>query len=128
LAQYSVIVKKSFSAAHSLVGHPGRCSRLHGHTWEVEARFTGDGTERSGMLLDFDTAGSALEEVVSTFDHRCLNELVPFDSDPPTAENVARVVFERLKEIADSTGDLGMAALESVTVWESRDSAAVYSA
>jgi 6-pyruvoyltetrahydropterin/6-carboxytetrahydropterin synthase len=128
LATYSVIVKKTFSAAHSLEGHPGRCSRLHGHTWEVEARFTGDQTDRSGMLLDFDTASGALEDVVSALDHQCLNDLVPFDSVPPTAENVARVVFERLKEITLSAGDFGVAALESVTVWESRDSAAVYSA
>ena len=128
MARFSVIVKRDFSAAHALEGDSGRCSRMHGHTWRVEARFSGPGTDQGGMLVDFDTAGATLHEVVAALDHRCLNELEPFVRVSPTAENVAFVVFERLDEKARQSAAFGDVRLESVTVWESRDSAAVYSA
>lgn len=120
----SVGVRKRFSAAHRLEGHPGRCSRLHGHTWLVMAVFTGERVGPDGMLLDFDEAGEALQEVVDDFDHSYLNDMEPFDSIPPTAENVARVIFERLKEKAARRASFDNSKLTSVTVWESPDNSA----
>ena len=120
----SVGVRKQFSAAHRLEGHPGKCSRLHGHTWSVLAVFSGEEVGSDGMLLDFDDAGEALQEVVDDFDHVLLNDVEPFDSLPPTAENVARVIFERLKRKGRWRASRGNAELAAVTVWESPDSSA----
>jgi 6-pyruvoyltetrahydropterin/6-carboxytetrahydropterin synthase len=121
---YRIGVECRFSAAHRLEGHPGRCSRLHGHSWRVQAVFASDETSSGGMVLDFDEAGAALEDAVSLFDHCYLNEVEPFDKVPPTAENVAREVFERLdSRVSDS---IRPARLESVTVWESDDAWASY--
>ena len=116
---FTVGVRKQFGAAHRLEGHPGRCSRLHGHTWEVEAVFQGEGTGPSGMLVDFEEAAGALDAAVADLDHTCLNDLEPFASTPPTAENVALLVFERLEEASGAGG--WNAAPARVTVWESRD-------
>src|SRR5450756_2843234 len=88
---YRIGVKCRFSAAHRLEGHRGRCSRLHGHSWMVEAVFAADEISSGGMLLDFDDARAVLEDVVAPFDHCFLNEVEPFDRVAPTAENVARV-------------------------------------
>lgn len=115
---YRIGVSKTFSAAHRLEGHPGRCSSLHGHTWKVEAVFSAPQIE-GGMLVDFDDARAALGEVIAPYDHSYLNEVAPFDAVPPTAENVAREMFGRLEERARSAG--WNARLESVTVWESPD-------
>jgi 6-pyruvoyltetrahydropterin/6-carboxytetrahydropterin synthase len=114
---YRIGVKCQFSAAHRLEGHPGKCSRLHGHTWTTEAVFAARELGPLGLALDFEEARGALEEVVAPFDHTCLNETEPFDSVAPTAENVARVIFERLQEKVRGAG--WPVGLQSVTVWES---------
>jgi len=122
---YRIGIKKQFSAAHRLEGHPGRCSQLHGHTWSVEAVISSKDTGMDGMVVDFDQVGDALDKAVDLFDHVCLNDVEPFDRIPPTAENVARVVYAALAARAASSG--WAARLESVTVWESAEAWASFS-
>jgi 6-pyruvoyltetrahydropterin/6-carboxytetrahydropterin synthase len=122
---YRIGVKTQFSAAHRLEGHPGKCSRLHGHTWFVEAVFCSEATGSDGMVADFEQVGGVLDEVVDPFDHVCLNDIAPFDEMPPTAENVARVVFAGIAERV--TSSVMNAKLESVTVWESGEAWASFS-
>lgn len=121
---YRAGVKRRFSAAHRLEGHPGKCASLHGHTWMVEAIFTAQELDGLGMTIDFDRAAELLEQAIAPYDHTYLNELVRFADLNPTAENVARAIFE------DITGDLATrypgVSLETVTVWESPDSWASY--
>lgn len=121
---YRIGVKSSFSAAHRLVGHPGRCSSLHGHTWTVEACFIGAETGPDGLLIDFDEAKKGLDAVTAPLDHSCLNDNKPFDTLSPTAENVARFVFEGLHELV--RGSEWQVELVSVTVWESATTRATY--
>ena len=121
---YRIGVKQRFAAAHVLVGHAGKCSRVHGHTWTVEAVFAGEEIAGDGLLLDFEEAGKVLSEVVGPFDHALLNEVEPFQTISPTAENVARVVYTRLAERVGAAG--WPVVLESVTVWESDDARATY--
>jgi 6-pyruvoyltetrahydropterin/6-carboxytetrahydropterin synthase len=123
---FRIGVRKRFSAAHSLKDHPGRCARLHGHTWHVEAVFTSAELDGLGMALDFDEADRLLGEVINPLDHSYLNELAVFASSSPTAENVARLIFEALAGLLAASGF--PAGLESVKVWESPDSWAAYGA
>jgi 6-pyruvoyltetrahydropterin/6-carboxytetrahydropterin synthase len=120
---YRIGVKRGFDAAHRLEGHPGKCSRLHGHSWRVEAVFASEGIGPDGMFLDFDDAGAALERLLEPLDHSCLNELDAFETIPPTAENVARHIYERLSE--EFRVDSGV-RIEGVTVWESESSWSSY--
>lgn len=115
---YRIGVKRRFDAAHRLDNHPGKCSALHGHTWSVEAVFAGE-LDEDGMLLDFDQVGRILSEAIEPLDHSCLNDLEPFGSLPPTAENVAGFLCKQLADrlCATRTG----VVLEGVTVWESTD-------
>lgn len=121
---YFINVGRRFSAAHRLEGHPGKCSQLHGHTWYVNAVFAGEELGPGGILIDFDDAGEVLDEIVADLDHTCLNEVEPFNDIAPTAENVARVVFERLKAAAKRRSSWKNARLAGVTVWESPGSSA----
>lgn len=122
---FKISVKREFDAAHRLERHPGKCSRLHGHTWTVEAVFKNVSVNELGFVIDFDRAGSLLDEIIYEYDHAYLNEIPPFDSMPPTAEFIAMTVFERLmKKTRDSVPDV---TLESVKVWESSQNWAMYS-
>ena len=122
---YTLRVEGAFEAAHRVVKYPGKCDRLHGHNWVVEATFQGMQLDELGMLIDFKTAKKALAEVLDDFDHYYLNEFPPFNEGVnPTAENLACIIFERLaarEEIAASPADL-----TALTVWESPKSSVTY--
>lgn len=122
---YTLRVEGAFEAAHRVVGYPGKCDRLHGHNWVVEAVFRGTELDGLGMLIDFKTAKKALAEILDEFDHYYLNDFSPFkDGVNPTAENLARIIYERLEartEVMESS-----AHLAALTVWESPKSSVTY--
>lgn len=121
---YRIGVTRRFDAAHRLEGHPGPCSRLHGHTWAVEAVYSSHEVGPGAMVLDFGDARRMLDEVIEKYDHRCLNEIPPFDTERPTAENVARVVYTILLAGLERGGH--PVDLVRVTVWESAEAWASY--
>lgn len=112
-----------FEAAHRLPDYPGKCNRLHGHNWKVEVTVAGAELDGLGMLIDFRELKWEVNKVVERLDHYYLNEIEPFCTINPTAENIARYIYQELR--------VGLAAARSVTVrsvkvWESARSAAVY--
>ncbi len=111
---YELSVKGHFDAAHALHGYPGECRRLHGHTWDVEVVVAGDSLDDVGILYDFKTLKDDLARVLAPLDHAYLNDAPPFDRENPTAENLARYVYEKL------TSTVGAAVVvREVAVWES---------
>ena len=108
----------TFDAAHNLVAYHGKCERLHGHTYKMAV--TIDGTpDEEGMIVDFiELKGIVKAEILSKFDHAYLNEIIP----QPTAENIARYVFERL----DGPVRADNRALHSVQVWETATSSVIF--
>lgn len=121
---YTLKVEGAFEAAHQLPDYPGKCARLHGHNWVVEAVVKGRELDKLGMLVDFKTVKKALNNVLDRYDHRFLNELVPFNTGVnPTAENLARIIFTELEDNEAFTTEVQLAA---VTVFESPKSSVTY--
>lgn len=122
---YEITVGAAFEAAHFIDGYPGKCARLHGHNWIVEAVVRGKNLDALGMLVDFKILKAALNKILDEFDHRYLNELETFAQENPTAENLARKIFQRLaaSEIFSDT-----TKLHAVKVHESPNSCVTYSA
>lgn len=121
---YTLKVEGAFEAAHQLPDYPGKCARLHGHNWVVEAVVKGRELDKLGMLVDFKTVKKALNNVLDCYDHRFLNELVPFNTGVnPTAENLARIIFTELEDNEVFTAEVQLAA---VTVFESPKSSVTY--
>lgn len=112
---YNLIVDSHFAAAHRLVGYPGKCAALHGHTWGVSATVRAGELDEIGMCLDFKKIARSLDEIVEQFDHRNLNELPEFATLNPTAENISRIIFEKLSDKIN----MEKVRLVSVTVAES---------
>ncbi|MDI6844094.1 MAG: 6-carboxytetrahydropterin synthase QueD [Anaerosomatales bacterium] len=115
---YTLSVRYHFDAAHALRSYEGECRNLHGHTWDVEVTVVGDELDARDILYDFKDLKADLVEVLSAFDHTYLNEVPPFDRLSPTAENLARVVFERMEDRV-ATATAGRVRLSEVAVWES---------
>ena len=121
---FEIKVKGEFDAAHRVAGYPGKCDRLHGHSWTVELSATGQQLDELGMLVDFKRVRGALMEVLDTMDHQYLNELPPFREVNPTAENLARYIYQVL---AKQPIFGAQAHLQAVCVWESPHSSVTYS-
>lgn len=122
---YTLRVEGAFEAAHRVVDYPGKCDRLHGHNWVVEAAFRGTQLDDLGMLIDFKVAKKALAAVLDDYDHYYLNDIPPFSEGVnPTAENLARIIYEHLAARAELAGT--GAELAALTVWESPKSSVTY--
>lgn len=109
---YKVRVSRSFSAAHRIREQGGKCEQLHGHNYRVEVVVASPVLNEPGMVVDFNHLKSELEKILP--DHKLLNELYAFN---PTAENLARHFFERLK---------GRFPVSRVRVWENDECWAEY--
>ncbi len=119
---YEILIKGDFSSAHNLRGYKGKCETLHGHSWKVEARFEKEALNNIGISVDFVILKTRLKDVLKKLDHAYLNELDIFKKQNPSAENIARIIYQKLK---DSVKEKGL-VLKSVSVWESETSCATY--
>jgi 6-pyruvoyltetrahydropterin/6-carboxytetrahydropterin synthase len=114
-----VQIRKSFSfeAAHVLPHHPGKCARLHGHSYRLEVAIEGplhEAGPAAGMVEDFDTVSRTVRSaVVNELDHRSLNDLI----ENPTAEHIALWAWRRLAP--------ELPGLAELTLWETRTSSVV---
>jgi 6-pyruvoyltetrahydropterin/6-carboxytetrahydropterin synthase len=121
---YELTVTSEFEAAHFIPGYQGKCARLHGHNWKIEVAVSGDELNELGMIIDFKDFKIAVNKVVDSLDHYYLNEMASFKNIAPTAENIAKYIYEQL---AASDTFSGTARLQYVKVWESPRSAVKYS-
>ena len=120
---YELTVRSAFEAAHFIDGYAGKCSRLHGHNWIIEAVVRGEELDNLGMLIDFKILKAELNKVLEELDHRFLNELKIFAEENPTAENLARKIY---KKLAAAEIFSGAAKLYAVKVFESPNSCVMY--
>ena len=119
-AMYYVSVKDHFDAAHFLRGYAGKCENLHGHRYEVSIKLSSPTLNEVGLAYDFTELKAVLKPALARFDHVLINDVPPFDKINPSAENIAKTIYEEIKpKIID-------ARLESVTIWESPESSAEY--
>ena len=121
---YEVSVDESFAAAHNLRNYKGKCEDLHGHNYKVRVVLAGKELDATGLLYDFVHLKQVIRGVISSLDHKYLNELPPFDRINPSAENIARHIYdETSKQLRKEPNG---AAVASITVWESDITAATY--
>jgi len=121
---YEVSVDENFAAAHNLRDYKGKCENLHGHNYKVRVTLTGAELDSTGLLYDFVNLKRAIQGVLRSLDHIYINEFPPFDVLNPSAENIARYIYEETaKQLPKAPNGAGIA---SVTVWESDLTAATY--
>ena len=91
-----VRISKSFDfdAAHFLPNVPDghKCKRMHGHTYRVEVRASGELDER-GFVVDYAELAAAWWPIHAVIDHRLLNEVPGLEN--PTTEVLAPWILER---------------------------------
>jgi 6-pyruvoyltetrahydropterin/6-carboxytetrahydropterin synthase len=119
---FKIRIRDSFSSAHMLRGYQGDCERLHGHNYRIEVTICSHGLNEIGILADFRDIKQALKDCLKPLDHRLLNDLPEFNSDNPSAENIARLIFLKLKPLIKEPANIF-----EVEVWENDSCSAVFS-
>jgi 6-pyruvoyltetrahydropterin/6-carboxytetrahydropterin synthase len=82
--------------SHQLHGLPEghKCSRLHGHNVEVRVVLASPDLDDHGFVVDYGDLAPIKDWMWTNIDHRHLNEVFP--DLQPTAENMARLIYERI--------------------------------
>lgn len=119
-----VICKRySFSYAHHLPNHKGKCKRQHGHNAIVEVAVSSpslveEGTDDSseGMVIDFDDLDAIVKPIIEELDHQDLNEAGL--ECVPTAENIADIISLAVRSKLVLLPRTRQIHLEFVRFWE----------
>ena len=119
---YEVTIIKSFSAAHLLSEIGGKCEELHGHNFKVEITVAAEKLNSTGLLIDFRFLKKVLGEILEEIDHKHLNVLNSFAGINPSAENIAKYIFEEM-DLKLKTAGVNMIR---VKIWESENAAVTY--
>src|SRR5690606_30570865 len=90
---YILNVKSHYDSAHFLRDYHGKCERLHGHRYVVEAGLAFEELGPGGMAYDFSEAKQKLRDIAGELDHQNLNDLPAFADQESSAENQARYIF-----------------------------------
>ncbi|MDQ6755670.1 MAG: 6-carboxytetrahydropterin synthase [Bacteroidota bacterium] len=123
----SVFRKEHFNAAHRLHNPKwtkekndlvfGKCNNpnYHGHNYDLIVKVTGIPDVETGYLIDLKKLSDLIKEnVLEKFDHKNLNLDTPeFKNLNPTAENIAIVIYNILKEKIDKDLDLQVKLYET---------------
>ena len=119
--------KAHFNAAHRLYNKEwsdkknysvfGKCSNphYHGHNYELIVHVTGIVDPKTGYVIDMKILKDLIKsEVEEKMDHKNLNEEVPeFIETIPTAENIAIVIYNKLKPHLNSKHSLEVTLYET---------------
>jgi len=130
---YRVTREIEFCYGHRLLNYEGKCRHLHGHNGKAVITIESDKLDERGMVMDF----GDIKQVVSKWiddnlDHRMilcrqdpalemlqeLGEPTYLIDDNPTAENIAKVIYE-------FTRDAGFPIVEA-RLWETPKCFATY--
>ena len=119
--------KAQFNAAHRLYRKDwsfekneevfGKCNnpKYHGHNYDLIVSVTGEINPETGYVMDMKVLKDLIKEhVENAMDHKNLNEEVPeFKNLNPTAENIAVVIFDKLRPHIDANSDLEVVLYET---------------
>jgi 6-pyruvoyltetrahydropterin/6-carboxytetrahydropterin synthase len=122
---FEITVQAGFSSGHYLRDYHGKCENPHGHNYRVLVTLIGEELEPNGLLLDFKVLKQVLRPTVQYLDHNMINDLEPFTTVNPSAENLAKYFFDRTAdELHQMTN--GRVRVKDCTIWETDTSFARY--
>jgi 6-pyruvoyltetrahydropterin/6-carboxytetrahydropterin synthase len=123
---FEVSVEQTFAAGHALRNYKGKCENVHGHNYKVRITVTGEELNSIGLLVDFVELKKHMKEVIMRLDHQFINDLKPFDSINPSAENIAHYFYQEMTKGGAIAQAEVPVRISKVKVWETDVSSAVY--
>ncbi|MDH5599566.1 MAG: 6-carboxytetrahydropterin synthase [Cyclobacteriaceae bacterium] len=123
----AVYRKERFNAAHRIFRKDwsdernlevfGKCANpnYHGHNYELVVRLAGVIDQEIGYVMDLKILSELIRnEIINRFDHKNLNlDCIEFKETIPTAENIAKIIWEILRSKIDEKIDLKIILYET---------------
>ena len=123
----AVYRKEHFNAAHRLHNPAwdetkndsvfGKCNNpnFHGHNYDLIVKVVGEPDPQTGYVIDLKMLSDIINEnVLERFDHKNLNlDTAEFKNLNPTAENIAVVIYNILREKIDNKLELQIRLYET---------------
>jgi 6-pyruvoyltetrahydropterin/6-carboxytetrahydropterin synthase len=92
----------------------------------VRVTLAGAELDKAGLLLDFKDLREVMRQVIDRLDHQMMNDIEPFTTLNPSAENLAKYFYDesnsRLQRVTS-----GRVRVKNVTVYETDTTTATYS-
>src|SRR5579871_4428061 len=95
-SMFEVTIEETFAAGHALRNYRGKCENVHGHNYRCQVTVEGQDVDQNGLLVDFVELKKVVHSVLDRLDHQWLNEYPPFDVINPSAENIARYIYDEV--------------------------------
>ena len=122
---FEVTVQAGFSSGHYLRNYHGKCENPHGHNYRVLVTLVGAELDETGLLLDFKMLKHVLRPTIDYLDHNMINDLEPFTTLNPSAENLAHYFYQQTaQQLHEMTA--GRVRVKDCTVYETDTSFARY--
>src|SRR6266849_1232191 len=122
---FQVSVEETFSSGHALRGYKGKCENPHGHNYRVQVTLEGPQLDNIGLLVDFTQLKQVIRGIIARLDHQFLNDLEPFTTVNPSAENMAKYFYD---EVSGQLKNLPPGArVTDIVIWETDTASAKYS-
>lgn len=94
---FTIRVETHFRASHQLMLPDGAKEPLHHHNWVVTASISSDKLDSMGLVMDFSQLKAMVKKTTDEFDNAQLDSIDYFRRNNPSAENIAKYIYDRLE-------------------------------
>jgi 6-pyruvoyltetrahydropterin/6-carboxytetrahydropterin synthase len=94
---FTISVETHFWASHQLILQDGSKEPVHYHNWLVTAEVGSDKLNDMAVVMDFQELKQMVDNIAADFDNKALNEMACFRQNIPSAENVAKYIYDKLR-------------------------------
>lgn len=94
---FTISVETHFWASHQLLLPDGSKEPLHHHNWLVTADVSSDRLNDMAVVMDFHELKQMVDNIADEFNNKALNETNSFQQNNPSAENVAKYIYDKLR-------------------------------
>jgi 6-pyruvoyltetrahydropterin/6-carboxytetrahydropterin synthase len=94
---FTISVETHFRASHQLALQDGSKEPVHHHNWSVAADVSSNKLNSMGLVMDFKQLKALIDKTIAAFDNRALDRISYFQQNNPSAENVAKYIYEKLR-------------------------------
>jgi 6-pyruvoyltetrahydropterin/6-carboxytetrahydropterin synthase len=120
---FEITIEETFSSGHALRNYRGKCENVHGHNYRCQVQVEGADLDDIGLLVDFVELKKVVHSVLDRMDHQWLNDWPPFDTLNPSAENMAKFIFDEVTSLLRPRAGVKVGW---VRLWETDTSSAIY--
>lgn len=120
---FEITIEETFAAGHALRNYRGKCENVHGHNYRCQVAVHGEKLDGIGLLVDFVELKRVVHAVLDRMDHQWLNDFPPFDALNPSAENMARYIYD---EVSAGLAQQHGVRVGWVRLWETDTASATY--